>query len=168
MRSRPEPTALLTDWPVRRLSGLAGAVAACARDGAFLAALREVHGRADAAVDEAAATCLGGGACCRFDLAGHRLYASAGELALLVAERPPQPQRVRRGRCPYQVGPMCTARRNRPLGCRLHFCRGPAVEGLKATYEHLHGLIRRLHERRGLAYAYAELTAALAEVLGVL
>lgn len=164
---RPEPTALLTDWSSPAKPGLADAVAACARDGAFLAGLREVYGRADAAVEAAAATCLGGGACCRFDLAGHRLYASAGEMALLLATRPPRPRRTSRGRCPYQVGPACTARRNRPLGCRLYFCRGPAAEGLKATCERLHGLVRRLHERHGLTYVYAELTAGLAEVLGV-
>jgi Fe-S-cluster containining protein len=33
--------------------------------------------------------CLAGGNCCRFDLVGHRLYVSAGELALLTLELPP-------------------------------------------------------------------------------
>ena len=43
---------------------------------------------------EARPQCLGGGACCRFDLMGHRVYLSTGELALLGRTDPPAPERA--------------------------------------------------------------------------
>lgn len=102
--------------------------------------------------------CLGGGACCRFDLAGHRLYASTLELALLTTAPMADASRCGRGRCPYQLGPRCTARERRPLGCRLYFC-GPGEATLDA--ESWHGRVRDLHDRFQLTYVYQELTGAL-------
>jgi hypothetical protein len=139
------------------------AVARCARDEEFFASLRGVYERVDAAVAAHDAACMGGGACCKFEAFGHRLYVSAGELAMLT-ESPP-PETVRDGHCPYQVGPRCTARRRRPLGCRVFFC-DPAAEDWSTTeYERFHAEIRDLHERHNLPYAYVELVAGLRSAL---
>ena len=127
----------------------------------MMAGLEEIYRRADAG--SAASSCLGGGGCCRFDLAGHRLYVSIGELALLTRQ-PPGRREPAPLRCPYQDGPRCTARARRPLGCRVFFCRRKEGGAPARTYEDCHALIRRLHDRYGAHYAYLELTGALREL----
>jgi hypothetical protein len=141
---------------------LAEAVERCRREAGFLAGIAAVLSDADAAVAEKSPTCRACGQCCRFEEFGHRLYVSTGELALLSASRP---RRVcRPGRCPYQVGSRCTARRRRGLGCRVFFCDPAAKEWSAALYEELHRRIRRLHARARLPYRYVELTAGLSEL----
>ena len=95
---------------------IAEAVALCGQDQPFLQALAKLYRCADAAVAKRGARCMGGGACCRFDLVDHRLYLSTGELAMLSAALPADASACRAGRCPYQLGPRCTARDRRPLG----------------------------------------------------
>ena len=130
----------------------------------FLAELKSLYTAVDTEVAAAGATCFGGGGCCRFDRASHRVFLSGGELGLL-AERPPQrPEMLRAGRCGYQVGPRCTARARRPLGCRTFFCRGVGPDFSAGLYERTHARIRSLHQRLDLPYAYAELTTAMAEL----
>ncbi len=147
---------------VGRGGGLAEAVERCRRDAGFLSDLAGVLSEADAAVAEERPACRACGACCRFEEFGHRLYVSTGELALLSVSRP---RRVcRPGRCPYQVGQRCTARRRRGLGCRVFFCDPAAGEWSAAVYEQHHRGIRLLHARAHLPYHYVELTAALAEL----
>ena len=140
---------------------LARAVRFCADLPEMMAGLAEIYRRADA--ETSASTCLGGGGCCRFDLAGHRLYVSTGELALLTLRNPPNPEPLPL-RCAYQDGPRCTARGRRPLGCRVFFCRRKDGEGAAGAYEACHELIRRLHDHCGAQYAYMELTEALREL----
>jgi Fe-S-cluster containining protein len=142
---------------------------ACAVAGAMarpeaLSALRGVYEAlaGDPAAGES--TCLGGGACCRFDLAGHRLYASTLELAGLWQETMVDPSRAPRRRCPFQRGPRCTARAWRPLGCRTHFC-GAGAERIAAIHEPLHARIRELHRTFGLEYRYVEVTAGLVRLM---
>jgi hypothetical protein len=141
----------------------------CAKAGAFLAAIGELYEEVDRRVAAGGARCLGGGGCCKFDLAGHRLYLSTGELVFLAHDAPPA-ARAAPGRCPYQSGGRCLARARRPLGCRVYFCRA----GRRRTetenapdaaqdilYEEFHGRIKALHERFGVPYQYVELTAAM-------
>ena len=137
------------------------AVSACLTGGAFLEAIRAIYAAVDCEVESLGVSCDACGRCCRFDLAGHRLYASAGELALLSTVAPPEGVRHRRLRCPYQVGPLCAARDVRPLGCRAFYC-GPETRDRTADiYERYHAQLRRLHERHSVPYAYAELTESL-------
>ena len=147
-------------------AALARAVRRCAADEQFLSELGDLLRRAAGAADELAAgnaePCRACGHCCRFDESGHWLYVSTGELALLGGVEPPQPPR--RGRCPYQVDARCTARDRRALGCRVFFCDERVREGSHELYERFHRQVRRLHERRGVAYLYVELTTALAEL----
>jgi Fe-S-cluster containining protein len=128
-------------------------------DRPFLDALRALGRRADRAA--AGATCRACGACCHFDRAGHRLYLSIGELALLASAPAPRPQQLARGRCPYQVAARCAARRRRPLGCRTYFCESPDRQAAQDRHERLHAAVRGLHEAFGVPYRYVELTAAL-------
>jgi Fe-S-cluster containining protein len=121
--------------------------------------VREVLAAAEADVDVLDPHCRACGQCCDFQAAGHRLYVSTAELALLVsgdARQPDQPLR-----CPYQQGSACTARENRPLGCRVFFCDAALAASTQAVYERHHAELRQLHEAFGLPYFYVELTAGL-------
>ena len=140
------------------------AVGECLERPGLLDALRDVYRDADARIARGGVMCLGGGACCRFDLCSHRLYVSTAELALLTVEAPTRPERSARGRCAYQGGPRCTARQRRPLGCRTFFCRPSSHPDLEGAYEEFHRLIRQLHEQFGVLYVYRELTSALEEL----
>ncbi len=83
----------------------------------------------------------------------------------MLTEVPPgDPGRCLRGRCPYQIGPRCTARQRRPLGCRVFFCRQEQTRRARELYEQYHQEIRILHQRRCVPYAYAELTHALIQL----
>lgn len=123
--------------------------------------LLELYRQVDAEVERLGPVCLGGGACCRFDRMGHRLYISALErLGLLACPQEGNWNRALRLRCPYQRGPACLARQYRPLGCRTYFCRGPA-EQFQVLYEQFHAHLRCLHEQHGIEYIYGSLTDLL-------
>ncbi len=149
------------DW------SLAPAVQRCKQNADFLNSLAQFYQDADASVDAQAAkdagedrACMGGGTCCRFDLMGHRLYLSTGELAFLSQATLPAGRQFQRLRCPFQVGPRCMARQFRPLGCRIFFCRRKSL-WQQDTYEYFHSRIRNLHDQNALPYRYMEMTAAL-------
>jgi len=133
---------------------------------AFLDEILAVYESLDNPANGARAICLGGGACCRFDLFDHRLYVTLGELALLSRTKPKYPSRIELNRCPYQQGPRCTARGNRPLGCRVFFCREQPGAGYNELYEEAHRRIRRLHESFNMPYSYMELISALKILAG--
>ena len=97
---------------------------------------------------------------------GHRVYLSTGELALLARTPPPAPERSARLRCSYQVGPHCRGRGDRPLGCRIFFCRDQDPSGQSQRYERAHEQIRALHARHEVPYHYVELTWALGVLQG--
>ena len=147
-----------------RAASIAHAVRTCLAAPPFLVELEELYADVDAEVSRWGARCLGGGSCCKFDLTGRWVYLSAGELAVLCRHRPPQPAQSFRSRCAYQLGPRCSARRCRPLGCRVFFCDAQAAEFCADLYEKAHGRIRRLHEEHSLPYVYGALTAGLAEL----
>ncbi len=127
--------------------------------------LADLYRRVDRELDALDLVCLGGGTCCRFDLAGHRLYVTTLELALLTTRWPKPPASNRPMRCPYQHLGRCTARAARPLGCRIHFCRAPS-DALEAIYARAHRAVAAIHERHALPYAYRELTGALVRGAG--
>ncbi|MCK4275741.1 MAG: hypothetical protein KAX78_04455 [Phycisphaerae bacterium] len=166
MRSRPNSRPLPDRTASGQLPSLDGAVRRCRCDEQFLTALGEIYARADAEIGALGAECLGGGSCCRFDLTAHRLYLSCGELAYLTAQTPPSGQRIPTRRCPYQVGPRCSARGRRPLGCRAYFCDKKSRNRRSEIYEQYHGEIRALHRAHGLDYLYVELTAGVQQMFG--
>ena len=135
------------------------------QDLAILAELEDLYAQVDEQIDQLRPKCLGGGACCRFDLAGHRLYVSTIELALLTTDSPCNPEKLSLGRCPYQQGPRCTTRRCRPLGCRTYFCQESTTRPCQEIYEGSHEIIRRLHESAKIEYTYIDLISALVALL---
>ena len=165
MTSKPNAKPPPNSAPGEPEISLAQAVRQCRQDRLLLRRLREIYRQVDAAVAELPATCLGGGACCKFDLAGHRLYVSTGELALLMEANPIDLARCSRRRCPYQLGPRCMAREVRPLGCRTFFCGEEMTPQLHESYEHFHHLIRAAHQTHWRPYAYVELTFSLPQLL---
>jgi len=144
---------------------LAQTVMQCRQNSPFLQAILDVYEDLDRVAggdkNETKKLCLGGGACCRFDLFDHRLYVTLGELAVLKQARMVDPSRTARNRCPYQQGPRCLARLNRPLGCRVFFCREKPDIRDNGVYETLHRRICELHARHDVPYAYIELISAL-------
>ena len=140
---------------------LAAAVARAIRQPSLPGALAEIYRSVDAEIERLDLTCMGGGACCRFDIADHRLFATTAELAYLLADGP-APEAPRPQRCPYQMGPRCTARAARPLGCRVYFCAPAAPDAVNGLYDRFHRLICLLHNTLGVEYRYVELTEALA------
>lgn len=180
MRSTPRPRPPSPNPPQPAAVPLAHAVGRARAAPEFLDELRRLYESVDKVLAAQGARCLGGGACCRFDLMGHRLYASTGELAVLTGQPAPStvegpaPSTIEGPapldhspaplRCPYQFGPRCSAYRRRPLGCRLFFCR-PGRDGQSSrTYEQFHRRIRQLHESFEVPYLYVELTGALGQL----
>ena len=170
---------------------LARAVAMCAADAGFLTGLERILRQADRAAVERRLECRQCGNCCRFEQFGHRLYVTAGELALMLHLAPDRvsepigkirpwgifdnPQSaIRNGSrakpaslCPHQDQARCLARAGRALGCRLFFCAPSAHAWFCDAYESFHQQIKLLHAAHGLPYVYAELAAALAELASV-
>ena len=140
---------------------LARAIVQCGQDESFLQKILDVYEDITQADPTGQPRCMGGGACCRFDMFDHRLYVTLGELALLRRSEPVDISRTELNRCPYQQGPKCHARQNRPLGCRVFFCREKPDIRDNDVYETAHKRISQLHETHDLPYAYAELISAL-------
>jgi len=126
------------------------------------AALAAVYVRVDAALAGASDACRACGRCCRFEPGGLHLFASALELAYLLAEAgPPARDRLAPGStferpwtCPYQSGNACGARRGRPLGCRTHFCDPVAGAQGRALYDAALADIRAASEAHGVPWWY--------------
>jgi Fe-S-cluster containining protein len=93
-----------TPTPEAGPASLADAVRQCRRSPRFLAELGLLYAEIQPLALQSGARCLGGGGCCKFDLAGYRLYLTTGELAMLADLSPAN----------------STLRRHDP------WCRGPA------------------------------------------
>ncbi len=107
-------------------------------------------------------TCKACGECCCFDRADHVLYVSRLEadwLRRVAGIRPASGP----DRCPYQEGDVCTARKGRMLGCRLHFCSaaGAAREKLDALSCACHARLKRIHDEHNIEWRYRPLYRAL-------
>ena len=118
------------------------------------ARLAEVYRRVDAALAPAASACRACGKCCWFEPGGIILFASALELAYLVAETSRPSLQHSAGdqdswRCPYQQGDLCTARGARLLGCRTYFCDAEAREVGEGAYAEALREIQRIAEGQG-------------------
>ena len=109
--------------------------------------------------------CLASGSCCRFDEFEHRLYATGLEATLALDICSEQGRGIgaedvasarQRGGCPWQEGRLCTARRGRPVGCRVFFCDPRLSEWVPQLAEWAHGAIKRVHEEFQVPYSYGE------------
>ena len=132
----------------------------------FLEELQKILDDTDVSVSRLEPICKACGKCCHFAEMSHRLYASTGEIALLVRDNTPH----LRGplTCPYQKDDICTKRKFRPLGCRTFFCeehqKNNVTTALQDIYENSHRKITELHTRYEICYQYCELTEACVEL----
>jgi Fe-S-cluster containining protein len=117
----------------------------------------EVYAAADAAVGAAGPRCQASGRCCRFKEYGHTLFLSRFEAELLLETAPAYDQPVSPDGCPFQVGGLCTAREQRPLGCRIYFC-DPDYQGRQTEItEDAIARLKEIADEFGTGWEYAPL-----------
>jgi Fe-S-cluster containining protein len=118
-------------------------------------------------VDEAIATggpvCAASGRCCRFKEYGHVLFLSSLEADVLLSEAPPWEPPTTAEFCPFQKGNLCTARRTRPLGCRIYYCDPSYQEHGQRLSEDFLRRLKKLAQEHDLEWRYAPLHTFLAE-----
>jgi Fe-S-cluster containining protein len=107
--------------------------------------------------------CEMSGVCCRFEEAGHELFATGLEADYAVHRHPQGEEPEAPGRCPYHVKGLCTAREGRPLGCRTYFCDDRTEEALLDVHEVFLRRIRSLAERAGYLPTYGRFPAMVLE-----
>jgi hypothetical protein len=117
----------------------------------------EVYAAVDAAVAEASPRCDASGRCCRFAEYGHTLFLSHFEAEILLETAPPYDKPVGRESCPFQVGNLCTARRERPLGCRIYFCDPAYQETGNRITEEAVARLKQLADEFDAGWQYAPL-----------
>lgn len=123
----------------------------------------DVYAAVDAAVAAAAPRCDASGRCCRFAEYGHTLFLSHFEAELLLETAPPYSKPVSRDGCPFQVDNLCTARRERPLGCRIYFCDPTYQETGHRLTEEAVARLKQLADESGAGWRYAPLHVFLNE-----
>jgi len=120
-------------------------------------ALRSIYARVDAeTAARASFRCELSGRCCRFRESGHELYVTTLEFEEMVA-RGGRPAPGDGSTCPWLRNGLCANRDGRALACRTYFCSDEG--GAAEVTERYHREIRRLHEERGVPYAYKPLHA---------
>lgn len=111
----------------------------------------------DAAVSEAGPVCIASGRCCRFKEYGHALFISQLEAELLLETAPPYEAPVSADFCPFQINNLCTAREQRPLGCRIYYCDPSYQATICAISEQSIQRLKKIVERYRLTWHYAPL-----------
>lgn len=129
------------------------------------AALRQrvmkLYDSADEEIQSHRPVCVASGKCCRFLEYGHTLFLSHLEAEVLLHNAPAYEKPTNRGFCPFQVNNLCTARDQRPLGCRVYFCDpNYAGKGELITEKYLSEL-KQLSEELGVGWNYGPLQAFL-------
>lgn len=130
------------------------------REEAF-ARLEALYAEVDAFVERAQPVCIVRGVCCRFEEAGHELFATALEADFAADRHPAAPAPLAEGRCPYHQGGLCTAREGRPLGCRTYFCDKRTESVLQEAHEHFLRRVREIERDCGYPVAYGRFPALL-------
>jgi Fe-S-cluster containining protein len=124
----------------------------------LLALYREL----DAELVPLQSSCRACGRCCDFSTHGHVLYATLLERQVLAAAGPGES--AERGLiCQYLEGRECTARENRPLGCRTHYCQAEAGERGRELYEKYRKRLAEISRRHELAWDYRPVLECLLE-----
>lgn len=110
-------------------------------------------------------TCAASGRCCDFDAWGHRLYITTLEAEHFFRSMKRR-ENDEEGHCPAWGGDrLCHARDGRMLGCRTFFCGpylGAPPDDIYARY---HARLVKIHELRGIEYAYRDIVAWAADRL---
>ncbi|MFO0937445.1 MAG: hypothetical protein U0798_13120 [Gemmataceae bacterium] len=127
------------------------------------AAVDRVYARVDEAIAQAKPKCEASGRCCRFEEYGHTLFLSQFEADILLETAPPYEKPVTRASCPFQVEGLCTARAERPLGCRIYFCDPAFQDQQNAITETALGELKRIADQFETGWRYAPLHVFLNE-----
>jgi hypothetical protein len=117
-----------------------------------------IYKEAEQEIAAAGPVCVASGRCCRFKEYGHTLFISNLEADALLATAPAyDPTTVTADFCPFQKENLCTARAERPLGCRVFYC-DPAYQetGNRITEKYLRKL-KDLAEEANVEWQYAPL-----------
>ena len=123
-----------------------------------------IYAEVDRQVAAASPRCDASGRCCRFTEYGHTLFLSHFEAEILLETAPAYVQPVTRDACPFQVNNLCTARQERPLGCRIYFCDpNYAGRGEEITEEAIRQL-KLLADEHNTGWNYAPLQFFLNQV----
>lgn len=125
--------------------------------------VRVVYAAADAAVAAAGPRCEASGRCCRFKEYQHTLFVSHFEAEILLATAPAYVKPVCADGCPFQVENLCTARDERPLGCRIYFCDPDYQERQNEITERALKELKDIAEEFGTGWRYAPLHVFLNE-----
>lgn len=123
-----------------------------------------IYELADAEVAAAGPVCESSGRCCRFTEYGHTLFLSEIEAEVLLETAPPF-DRVSPDGCPFQMGNLCTARVERPLGCRVYYCDPRFKEQMPLIMEAGIQRLKQLCEKTGRTWRYAPLHEFLGQSL---
>jgi Fe-S-cluster containining protein len=123
----------------------------------------QVYADVDAAIAAANPRCDASGRCCRFTEYGHTLFLSHFEAEILLDTAPPFAKPVTRDGCPFQVNNLCTARDERPLGCRVYFCDPNFQEPQFTITEAAIAKLKRLADEYDTGWRYAPLHVFLNE-----
>jgi hypothetical protein len=116
-----------------------------------------VYAEVDAAVAAASPRCDASGRCCRFEEYGHALFLSQFEADILLETAPYYDKPVTRAGCPFQVDNLCTARDERPLGCRIYFCDPTFQDRQNEITEQAIARLKRIADDHGTGWRYAPL-----------
>lgn len=127
------------------------------------AAVEKVYAAVDAAVAAAGPRCDSSGRCCRFEEYGHTLFLSQFEAEILLETALPYEKPVTRAGCPFQVDNLCTARNERPLGCRIYFCDPAYQNRQNEITEEAIAALKRIADDYGTGWRYAPLHVFLNE-----
>jgi len=123
------------------------------------------------AIDARAPVCEQSGRCCRFRSFGHDLFVTGLEVAYTLSrlDTPLTDAQVTAARaeggCPFQVDGLCGVHTIKPVACRTFFCDPTATEWQRELTERCLGMLRRLHDRHGLAYRYGEWRSMMSLVI---
>ena len=126
-------------------------------------AVERVYAAVDAAVAAAAPKCDASGRCCRFEEYGHSLFISQFEAEILLETAPYYEKPVTRANCPFQIDNLCTARAERPLGCRIYFCDPNFQDQQHEITETAITELKRIADEHETGWRYAPLHVFLNE-----
>ena len=132
-----------------------------------LSALNDLYDEVEAEIHACAPICEISGRCCRFREYGHDLFVSilerdhwlrSGEPAVAANDWRPGEN------CPWQSPTgLCTARKGRPLGCRVYFCDPKFAEAMPEITERAITRLKRITLQAGLPWDYRPAHRHLAE-----
>jgi hypothetical protein len=122
-----------------------------------------IYAEVDSAIATAKPRCDASGRCCRFEEYGHTLFISQFEAEILLETAPYYEQPVSRAGCPFQVNNLCTARDERPIGCRIYFCDPTFQEQQNSLTEQAIQKLKQIANETDSGWKYAPLHIFLNE-----